>query len=107
MTFEDYVQIIVTSVCETGYEAFLPSLCLVEGEQNTMMVLEGDLSEGGEEDLSKEWAATFMNDESNVFLAFRSGQRRVTVMEYAGFEPKRKKEIKVNPPQDPTVLPSH
>ncbi len=97
MTFDDYVEVIVKSVSETGYNAFLPSLCSVEGDKVAMSVLDGDIAEDGDELLAKEWAAEFLKNGKTVFLAFRQGQRTVTILEFLGSEPIRKQELKVNP----------
>lgn len=97
MNFDDYFGVIVKSVSQTGYNAFLPSACVVEDGKVVMKVLEGDLSEDGEEELAWEWGSTFFKEALTVFLAYRRGQRTVTVLEFLGSEPIRKREIKVDP----------
>ena len=49
MTFSDYIEVITKSVCETGFDMFLPSLCTADGGEISMKVLNGELSEDGDE----------------------------------------------------------
>jgi hypothetical protein len=97
MNFEDYVFLIKESVCESGYERFLPSLCLSEGTNDTMSVLQTELSGGGEEVLAKEWAGEFADSGTTIFLAYRCGGGKVSVIEIFGFDVLRKITIAVEP----------
>ncbi len=97
MSFDNYFSVMVKSVSETGYNAFLPSACVINGNEIEMKVLESDLSEDGEEALAWEWVANFFKEEKTVYLAYRRGQRTVTVLEFLGSNPLRKREIKVEP----------
>ncbi len=97
MSFDDYSSLMAKSVSETGYDAFLPSACVVSEDTIEMKVLEGELSEDGEEDPAWEWAANFFEESKTVYLAYRRGQKTVTVLEFLGSKPLRKREIKVEP----------
>ncbi|HEY5742267.1 MAG TPA: hypothetical protein VIS99_06975 [Terrimicrobiaceae bacterium] len=95
MTFEEYIEIIKGSVAETGYDNFRPSLC-IPGEQIKMDVFDTSLSQAGEEILAKEWASQFTEQDKTLFLAFRSGQRTITVIKIVGTEATKKQGIIVN-----------
>lgn len=97
MTFDSYFDIIVDSAREKGYNAFLPSLCSVEEDNIVMKVLDGDLSEDGDEVLANEWATNFMKDGRTVFLAFRRGDRTVRVQEFHGPDVIRAKQFILDP----------
>jgi hypothetical protein len=97
MTFESYFDIIVGSARMSGYDAFLPSLCSHEGDNIIMKVLEGEASDDGDEPRAKEWAANFVKDGRTVFLAYRRGQRTVTVQEFLGSESIRTKQFVLDP----------
>jgi hypothetical protein len=62
-----------------------------------MKVLDGEVSEGGDEQLAMSWAESFVRDGRTVFLAYRRGQRTITVLEILGADAVRKREIKVDP----------
>lgn len=81
MTFKDYCSIIAESVAETGYDAFRPSACVSRPEQDAMCVLEVDLSEEGDEVVARAWGAALEAEDNPLFLAYRSGHRRVVVLE--------------------------
>lgn len=81
MTFRDYCSIIAESVAETGYDSFLPSACVPGFAKDEFHVLEGGLSEKGEERVALSWAESLPKNSTTVFLAFRAGERRVTVLE--------------------------
>ena len=98
MTFADYIDLVVESVSETGYDTFFPSLVIVEGEGTLMKVLEGELSAEGEERLALHWAESFLQDTRTVYLSFRLGQGTVAILEICGHDAIRKQEIVVNPP---------
>ena len=100
MTFEEYCQLIAESVAESGYDSFSPALC-VPGEEIRMCLLEGPLSEEGEEALAGEWVLEFTEPGKTVFLAFRSGRRVVTVLEIVGKVATRKRSINVLPYDGP------
>jgi hypothetical protein len=97
MTFERYFDVIVDSACRAGYNAFLPSLCAVEDDNIVMKVLEGDISEDGDELLANEWATNFMKDGRSVFVAYRCGNRTVRVQEFLGSELIRAKQFMLDP----------
>ena len=97
MTFDSYFDIIVESARERGYNAFLPSLCSVEDDNIVMKVLDGDISEDGDERLANEWATNFMQDGRTVFLAYRRGDRTVRVQEFLGSELVRAKQFILDP----------
>jgi hypothetical protein len=82
MTFENYCRLITDSARESGYDAFLPSLCSVYEGNIVMHVLDGDLSEDGDEVVAKEWAAMFMQDGDALFLAYRRGRHTLSVEEF-------------------------
>lgn len=97
MNFEEYVSIVKDSVCETGYECFLPSLCHSGEAGDKMAVLQTELSEGGEEVLARKWAEEFAGPGESIFMAYRCGQRKVSVIEIFGFNVLRKTTIAVEP----------
>jgi hypothetical protein len=97
MDLPAYVKVICRSLSEQGYDHFYPSICAVEDTQVVMKVLYAELSEAGEEELALKWAESFFANEKTVFVAYRRGQRKVTVLENLGFDTIRKQEITVNP----------
>ena len=97
MTFDSYFGIIVDSARESGYNAFLPSLCSVEDDNIVMKVLDGDISEDSDEQLANEWASNFMKEGRTVFLAYRRGNRTVRVQEFLGSELIRAKQFILDP----------
>ncbi len=94
MDFNRYFSLISDSAAETGYEKFMPSICVV-GDKIEMNVLETELSPNGDEEIAKEWASQFVTDESIVYLAYRSGERIITVIQIEGTEVTRKQGVKV------------
>ena len=97
MTFSDYHDLIKKSVCETGFDGFLPSLCTVDGDDITMKVLDGELSEQGDEEVAMSWAEQFMRDGRTVFVAYRSGRSTVAIVEIVGFDATRKHTLRLTP----------
>ena len=97
MTFDSYFDVIVNSARETGYNAFLPSLCSIEADNIVMKVLEDDISDDGDEVVAKEWATNFMTDGRTVFLAYRRGNRTVSVQEFLGSTLVRAKQFTLDP----------
>ena len=96
MDFDRYVDIIKKSAAESGYDDFLPSLCVV-GDDIEMSVLELDLDPGGDEAAAKDWASEFAADSLIVYLAYRSGDRAVAVLEITGFDVTQKMELNMAP----------
>jgi len=94
MTFGDYVQIIKHSVSTEGYDNFHPSLCEPSNEIR-LHVLECELSETGEEARAKEWAATFRQADTAIYLAYRAGARCIHVCEIRNREVTDKLRISV------------
>jgi hypothetical protein len=78
--FPDYRALITKSVAETGYDSFHPSACVPGLLKDRFYVLDGELSEKGEEAQALDWAKS-LKESGKVFLAFRAGDRRVTVAE--------------------------
>lgn len=97
MTFPDYIQLITKSVCETGFDAFLPSLCIVDGDEIIMKVLDAEPSDGGDEELAMNWLGQFVRDGRTVFVAYRSGSGIISIMEVVGFDATRKHTLRVAP----------
>jgi hypothetical protein len=80
MKFADYSGLITRSVAEIGYNSFHPSACVPGLLKDRFHVLDGELSEEGEEAVALAWAKSLKNT-GRIFLAFRAGGRRVTVAE--------------------------
>jgi hypothetical protein len=78
--FSDYSALITKSVAETGYDSFHPSACVPGLLKDRFHVLDGQLSEEGEEAVALAWAKS-LTKAGRIFLAFRAGGRRVTVAE--------------------------
>jgi hypothetical protein len=78
--FSDYSALITKSVAETGYDSFHPSACVPGLLKDRFYVLNGELSQAGEETLALDWAKSLKRS-GKIFLAFRAGDRRVTVAE--------------------------
>ena len=95
MTFGDYVKIIKQSVSTEGYDQFHPSLC-EPGHEIRLHVLNCELSDTGEEARAKEWAATFRQDDSPIYVAYRAGARCVHVCEIRNREVTDKLRISVH-----------
>ena len=79
--FRDYLSIIAKSVAETGYDYFRPLACLPGSVREELLVLDGDLSDEGEESVALSWAESLAKNSDTIFLAFRGGKRRITVLE--------------------------
>ncbi len=84
MKFQDYCSLTAQSVAEAGYDAFFPSACIPGLLKDKFYVLDGKLSEEGEEQLALTWAESLPKSSGTMFLAFRGGKRRVTVLEMKG-----------------------
>lgn len=97
MKFRDYCSLMTKSVAETGYDSFHPSACVPGIFRDRFHVLDGELSEEGEESLALSWARSLAKS-GTVFLAFRGGQRRVTVVELKDGTLADGLVIQVNPP---------
>lgn len=102
MTFSDYCDLIADSVRSSGYEAFLPSCCVV-GKNLTMKVLEMELSADGEEQVAMTWVESFLQDDTTVFMACRTGKRVVSVWEFHGWNAIKRTNLKVLPPLEGTA----
>lgn len=81
MTLEGYSELIAKSVAETGYDFFRPSACISSSEVNEMCVLDIALKEEGETTEALAWGASLLKEGATLFLAYRSGNRVVTVSE--------------------------
>ena len=83
MTFDQYVKLTKQSVAERGYNYFYPCACIVSNDTDEICVLDGALSDDGEEVVAKEWVATMLDSKNigggSVYLAFRAGNRTVVV----------------------------
>ena len=97
MTFPNYIDVITKSVCETGFDRFLPSLCTVDGDEITMKVLDEELSEADDEELAISWAKQFVQDGRTVLIGYRSGQNTVSILEIVGYDATRKHTLKLTP----------
>lgn len=62
-----------------------------------MKVLDGELSEDGDEEVAMSWAEQFLRDGRTVFVAYRSGQSAVAVLEIVGFDATRKHMLRLTP----------
>ena len=100
MTFHDYCSIIADSVAETGYDSFHPSACVPSDETDEFHVLDGELCEEGEEHLARSWAESLSETSDTIFLAFRGGNRRVTVLELRTNAVINSIAMRVNPSSD-------
>lgn len=78
MEFDDYTDLICTSVAEQGYDYFFPCVC-VPGDDPIMSVMEGELTPAGEEDVAKAWVAECFAEYPELYFAFRAGGREVHV----------------------------
>ena len=96
MDLDQYVAVISESAAETGYDGFLPSMCVV-GEDYELNVLQTELSPNGEETLAKDWASKFTSDDSLIYLAYRSGDRIITIVEISGTNVTQKCALKIKP----------
>jgi hypothetical protein len=97
MKFRDYCSLIAKSVAETGYDSFYPSACVPGFIKDKFHVLDGELTEIGEECVALTWAESLPTSSGKVFLAFRGGKRRVTVLELKGKAVLDSLVIQVNP----------
>lgn len=97
MKFRDYCSLIADSVAETGYDSFYPSACVPGLLKDTFHVLEGELSEEGEERVATSWAESLSRNSNTMFLAFRSGSRKVAVLALKGHTVADRITIHVNP----------
>ena len=97
MKFRDYCSLIAKSVAETGYDLFYPSACVPGFIKEKFYVLDGELTEGGEECVALTWAESLTKGSGAVFLAFRGGGRRVKVLELKGKAILESLVIQVNP----------
>lgn len=78
MKFQNYIDLICSSVAEQGYEFFFPSAC-IPGDTPSMSVMECDLSPEGEEVMAKAWVTECFGEHAELFFAFRAGGRQVHV----------------------------
>jgi len=97
MKFRDYCSLMTRSVAETGYDSFHPSACVPGVLRDRFHVLDGELREEGEESVALSWAEALTKKSGTVFLAFRGGKRRVTVVELKDGAVVDGLVIKVNP----------
>jgi hypothetical protein len=81
MTLEGYSELTAKSVAETGYDFFRPSACISSSDANEMCVLDIELKEEGEKTEALAWGASLLKEGSTLFIAYRSGNRVVTVSE--------------------------
>lgn len=96
MKFSEYVELIKGSVAEEGYDGFHPSMCQL-GPATKLHVLDGELGPDGDEEAAKHWAGLFASERGTLFLAYRSGGRRVDVCEIVGRDVTKKIGIEVKP----------
>ncbi len=97
MTFQDYCSLIQKSVAESGYDGFHPSACVPGIESDDHHVLESELTDEGEEAVALSWAESLARGSKTMFLAFRGGERRVTVLELKDGAVVEGLVIRVNP----------
>ena len=95
MTFESYVDMMTGTLVQTGYESFLPTLCLCRSEAE-MKVMHTDLYQGGEEDLAIEWALEFAEPRETMYLACRGAERTVRLIEFSGSDEQRRASLSVD-----------
>ena len=79
MTLRDYCSLISGSVAETGYDSFRPSACVYSAESVQMHVLEVELKDEGDASAALTWGASLLKEGAVLYLAYRSGNRTVTV----------------------------
>lgn len=94
MDFDSYSQLIIDSVSETGYERFMPSLCIA-GESVELQVLETEPEPQGDKERALDWASGLTAPDRVIFCAYRIGNRTVEIVEISGTEVSRKKHVKV------------
>jgi hypothetical protein len=97
MNLEDYSSFIAKSVAETGYDYFRPSACISSPESEEMCILDIELKAEGEKSEAFRWGASLLREGAVLFLAFRSGDRVVTVAEIREQAVVGKVAIRVNP----------
>jgi len=78
MTFEDYIELVKESAMEDGYNAYHPSLCILDPEPR-IAVLESEISDEGEEDIAKDWARTLLDDTDAAYLSYRTTDRTIHI----------------------------
>ncbi|GHC67393.1 hypothetical protein [Roseibacillus persicicus] len=94
MTFEDYQELMQAVVARQGYAGFHPSLYLV-GDEDPFRIHDCPLSEDGEEQISKDFAAGLLEDGQTAYLAYRAGERTVEVCLIEDFQLTDKMRIRV------------
>jgi hypothetical protein len=99
MNFDRYISLIVGSVAEQGYDNFMPSMCIA-GDSIEMSVLDGELSLNDDGQAAKNWASEFAIPGRVIFLAYRTPDRTVTVVEITGRDVTSKHCISVIPNSD-------
>jgi hypothetical protein len=100
MTFHEYVSLIAQSVAETGYDQFHPSACVSNSTDEKLHVLDGELTEEGEEAVALSWTESISKTSDTIFLAFRGGKRTVAVIELKGGKVMDRKTIRVTPHEE-------
>jgi hypothetical protein len=89
------------SVAETGYDFFLPSACISGADANEMCVLDIALKEEGEKAEALAWGASLVKEGAVLFLAYRTGNRLVTVAEVREKKVVAKMTISIRPHDEP------
>lgn len=100
MDFDSYMKIAIDSVQKQGYDNFYPSLCVVKDSELQFDVLETELTEEGEKEITLEWTYPFTSEGQTLFSAYRVGNREIEVVQILGAEVIRKSRISVKPYQE-------
>ena len=97
MDFQSYTELIKQSVADSGYDGFLPSLCLLKDDAAELNVLDTNLNDDGDKTIALDWASQFTDSNQRLFCAYRIGNRRVEIVEVKGTEFTEKTHIEVLP----------
>jgi len=97
MDIESYTTLIAESVAESGYDRFLPSLCISSDGGDDLNVLDTVLRDEGEKELSLNWAAQSIAENQKAYCAYRIGNRIIEIVEIIGRDVTAKNHLDVRP----------
>ena len=96
MNFASYTKLISDSVAKSGYDHFLPSLCVLS-DSVELHILEIEPQLEGDKQSALDWASEFTATDRLLFCAYRAGDRQVEVVEISGTDVTNKTRIHVRP----------
>jgi hypothetical protein len=99
LNFTSYTKLIRDSVAKSGYDQFLPSLCVLSNSVE-LHILEIEPQPGGDKTSALDWASEFTAADRLLFCAYRAGDRQVEVVEISGTDVTYKTRIHVRPYPD-------